>query len=221
MRKIRERYLAEPEVLEILREAGIPFARTVICSTVDEAAAAARSLRYPVALKLVSPDIAERSKVGGVRAGVGSEPELRRIFEDLVRKAETAGWRVAGVVVQEYIPAGREVRVRGFRDEKLGPAVMFEPVGFWAEVLGDCNFRLAPLDRREAEEMVRETFAYHLLGGADGSRPSDIGALVDAICRVGDLISRAGHISEISLHPLKLLEKGAVAVDVKVKVRVG
>jgi len=155
-------------------------------------------------------------KPSPLKLGIGSEIELRRAFGELERTAAAAGGRIEGWIVQEHIPGGREALIRAVRDRRFGPCVIFEPVGFWTRLFRDGSFRLAPLTVREATEMIAETFAYHIFKGVDGSAPVDVDALASVICKVGELVSRFERISEISLHPLKILERGAKAVAVEV-----
>lgn len=150
-----------------------------------------------------------------MRLGIGSETELRRAFDELEKIASTAKWEVEGWIVQEYVTGGKEVVIKAFRSDELGPSLIFEPVGFWTRIFKDRGFRLAPLDKDEAREMIMETFGYHVLAGEDNSQPVDLDALVETICKMGDLVCKLEHMLEICLHPLKVLEKGVKAVDIK------
>ncbi|MEM1689791.1 MAG: acetate--CoA ligase family protein [Candidatus Hadarchaeales archaeon] len=211
--------LTEQESLKIIEEAGIPFARTIVCRSLEEVLQAARTIRYPVVLKLMSSDLKERG-LSGVRLGISSETELRRAFNELEKIVSAAGWKLEGWVVQEYIAGGEEVRIKAFRDDELGPSIVFEPISFWMKIFGDRSFRLAPLDRDEAKEMIKETYGYYMLVGEDGSLPVDFDALIETMCKMSDLICKLGRVVEIHLHPLKVLERGVKAVDVKVVLEV-
>lgn len=194
---------------EIADAAGLTVPPSGLAASVDEAAALAEEMGYPVVLKRVAPTVVHKSDVGGVVVGLKNTDEVRAAFARVVQAGERA-------LVQRMAPAGVEVVIGAYRDPQFGPLVMFGLGGLYVEVLRDVAFRLAPLSRAEAEEMVAGTAAGQLLTGVRGRPPQDVDAVVDAICRIGWLMADFPSIAEVDLNPLIVGEKGAWAVDVRI-----
>jgi acetyltransferase len=145
-----------------------------------------------------------------VRLSLSSAEEVSRAFVEItsaVRRRAPSAW-IAGVSVQEMVEGGREVILGMSRDPQFGPLLMFGMGGIYVEVLKDVSFRVTPLSRRDAEEMVRETRSYPLLASFRGSDPADEEAVVDAILRVSRLAADFPEIQELDVNPLLVLSKG-------------
>lgn len=213
----------EIEAKRLLAEWGVPVARTELARNLSEAIGIAREIGYPIVLKIASPDIIHKSEAKGVKVGVGSEPELRQFFTELIDNARAykPDARILGVAIQEYLPPAREVIVGTLQDPSFGAVVMFGLGGVWVEVLRDVSFRLAPLDQRDAEEMIKEIKGYPILAGMRGMPPVDMGALVDIIIKVGQLAHEFPEIAEMDINPVFAFEdgKGAVAADARIILR--
>ncbi len=125
---------------------------------------------------------------------------------------------IRGVQVQQMVRGGQEVIVGMKRDPVFGPLVMFGLGGVYVEALGDVSFRLAPLSRQDAEEMIAEVRSAKLLEGLRGVSPADRPALVDAILRIGQLAADCPEIAELDVNPLIVLPagQGALAADVRI-----
>jgi acyl-CoA synthetase (NDP forming) len=209
--------LGDAESREIMEAYGLRIPRSVLAKTADEAVQAANSIGYPVVMKVASPDILHKSDIGGVRLNVRDADQVRDLFDLLVFRAqrympEATIW---GVLVQEMVAKGKEVIIGVNRDPQFGPLLMFGLGGIYVEVLKDVTFRIAPVSRPEATEMINEIRSYHLLRGVRGEKPSDLEAIVDAILRVSQLVTDFPEIVEMDINPLMVLEagSGAVAVD--------
>jgi acetyltransferase len=124
---------------------------------------------------------------------------------------------ILGCLVQEMVIGGKEVIIGMNKDPQFGPLIMFGLGGIYIEAIRDVSFRLAPLSRREAEEMVSEIRGWELLRGVRGEKPVDIEAIVDCILRVSQLVTDFPEIMELDLNPLIVREKGrgAVCVDAR------
>lgn len=211
--------LGDAEAREVMEAYGLRIPRSVLAKTIDEAVAAAEDIGYPVVMKIASPDILHKSDIGGVRLNVRDAEQVRDLFDLLIYRArhymETA--QIWGVQVQEMVPKGKEVIIGVNRDPQFGPLLMFGLGGVYVEVLKDVTFRVAPVSRQEATEMIDEIRSYHLLRGVRGERPSDLGAIVDSILRVSQLVTDFPEIVEMDINPLMVHEagKGAVAVDMR------
>ncbi len=205
------RVLGEEEGRAILEAYGFAFPRHAFAETSAAAADAFRSLGTARAvMKIVSPQVIHKTDVGGVRLGLSSAEEVERAFVEVtssVRRFAPEAW-IAGVSLQEMIIGGRELILGMNRDPQFGPLLMFGLGGISVEVLKDVAFRVAPITRREAEEMVREIRAYPLLAAYRGSEPADEEAIVEALLRVSRLSCDFPEIQELDINPVLVLSKG-------------
>jgi acetate---CoA ligase (ADP-forming) subunit beta len=212
--------LTEVESKQILHEAEIPIALAVLADDAKSAVAAAEKTGFPVVLKVVSPDVAHKSDVGGVRLGLESKEEVEEAFDEImasVRAAQT-DVRVEGVAVQKMAPAGTEVIVGMSKDAQFGPVMMFGLGGVFVEVLKDVAFRIVPLEGKDAREMVREIRGFAVLEGVRGQPASDLAALENLILRVSEFIEAHPEIEELDLNPVLVYPDGALAVDARIVV---
>jgi acetyltransferase len=213
--------LGEAEARQVIDAYGFRLPRSELARTPDEAVALAESISYPVALKLASPDILHKSDIGGVKLRLADATAVRDAFDLIVFRAtrfmpEADIW---GCLVQEMVAPGREMIVGMSRDPQFGPLVVCGMGGIYVEVLKDVAFRLAPLSRQDAREMLTELRSYQLLRGVRGERPADLEAIADAVVRVAQLVTDFPEIVELDINPLVVHEKGAVAIDVRLVLR--
>lgn len=212
--------LLELESKQVLAAWGVPVNKTELAKDPSDAIRIAREIRYPLVIKIASPDIPRKSEMKGVKVGIGSELELRQAFGELINNVRSfkPDAKVLGVTVQEYLPPAREVLVGAQQDPSFGATVMFSLAGAWAEVLKDTSFRLAPVSVEDAREMIREIRGYPLLAGGRREPPIDIDALVGVIQKVGQIAHEFPEIVKLSIDPVFAFEvgKGAVAADARV-----
>jgi acetyl coenzyme A synthetase (ADP forming)-like protein len=213
----RER-LDEIEALELLRSYGIPTASAVLARSVEQVVAAADGMGYPVVMKIVAPTIIHKTDVGGVQVGIGNAEEARSAYDEIMAGARRAqpDAPITGILVQQMVKGGRELIVGMSRDPSLGPMLMFGLGGTLVEVLGDVIFRLAPIHRLDAADMVRGIRGFRLLSGVRGAPPADLHALEDVLLRVSRLVSDFPQIAELDLNPVLAFAEGARAVDARV-----
>ena len=213
--------MLETEAVELLSGYGVPYPAHGLARAVDEAVGIADGLGYPVVLKVVSPDVLHKSDAGGVVVGLQTADDVRRGFGNTLDRvrAEVPEARIEGVLVCRQAANGVEAIVGAIHDATFGPTVMFGLGGIFAEVLKDVSFRVAPLDRRDAEEMVCEIRGYALLTGARGQDPCDFDALVDLIMSVSRLVADRPDIVELDLNPVRLWPKGLMALDARMIVK--
>ena len=206
------------EAMELLSAYGIPTPASEIVETPADAVDVAAEIGGPVAMKIVSPDILHKSDIGGVKVGV-AETDVHDAFEDLVTRAYTyqSDATILGVQVQEMVDteAGVETIVGMTRDPQFGPLLMFGLGGIFVEVFEDTAFRVAPVSEREAREMTHEIDAAPLLRGARGRESVDVGAVVEAIQRLSQLVTDFPAILELDINPLVVTPEGVTAIDIR------
>jgi len=220
MRESGRHELLEHESKKVLATWEIPTTRVELARDAAEAVKAARELKYPVVMKISSPNIIHKSDAGGVKVGLSSEMEVRQAFKEVVDNARAyrPKAKILGVTIQEYVPHAREVIVGALQDPTFGATVMFGLGGVWVEALKDVSFRLSPLTADDAREMVSEIKGYPILGGIRGEPAADIDAIVDVLQKVGQLAYEFPEISEMDINPLFVFDKGkgAIAVDARI-----
>jgi acetyltransferase len=212
--------LDELSALALLEAYGIPTAGASLATTADQAVALAEGIGYPVVMKIVAPAIIHKTDVGGVQVGIGNAEEARSAFDQIMAGARRAhpDAAVTGILVQRMLAGGRELIVGVVRDPSVGPLVMFGLGGVLVEALGDVVFRLAPIHRHDAGDMIRGIRGVRLLDGIRGAPPADLGALEDVLLRVSHLAADFPAIRELDVNPLLAFGDGAVAVDARVLV---
>ncbi len=211
------------ELVQILEAYGIPTLPLGLAHSSEEAVALAESFGYPVALKVVSPDIVHKSDVGGVMLGLSSVQEVAEAFITITHNVRSArpGARVEGVYVQRMLPEGQEVIIGAVQDEQFGPLVMFGSGGVEVEELKDVAFALAPLSHEEAEYLLESTWAGRKLRGYRNLPPADRQAVLDILIRLAQLAADFPQLAEIEINPLRVPPQGqgAFALDARGQVR--
>ncbi len=224
-RRDRRVVLLPHEASEVVRAYGVDAPEMRVATSEAKAVNYAEELGYPVVLKIVSPDILHKTDIGGVVLNLSSAEEVRSAYRGIMARVSRhmPQARLYGVLVSKMAPQGREMIIGMSRDVQFGPLIMFGLGGIYVNFLRDVSFALAPLSRREAAEMIRETKAYTLLRGIRGEKPADLKALEEVILRVGQLSVDFPEILEMDINPLMVYEegRGCIAVDVKITLGVG
>ncbi len=217
-RKEDRDFLLEPEAKRLCALYGLPVTRFEVAKSEDEAVEAARRIGFPIVLKVVSPQVLHKSNVGGVilnlRDEEGIRKAYRRIHENV--KAKVPGVVIEGILVQEMAPSSTEVIVGAIKDPTFGPTIMFGLGGIFVEILRDVSFRLVPIERVDAEEMIGEIKAYRILEGARGMPKADKEALIEILLKTSEMLMDIPEIKELDLNPIMVYEKGAKIVDARV-----
>ncbi len=212
--------LSAAEAAQVCRAYTIPVAVDRTAVDADGAVTAANGIGYPVALKVLSPDISHKSDAGGIRLGLANEIQVREAFADIVANARRYDphARFEGVLVQAMASGGSEVIIGASTDPVFGKVVMFGLGGIFAEVLDDVTFALAPVTIDRAHAMLREIKGHPVLAGARGAAAIDFDALAGIIARVSQLVTDFPEIAELDLNPVFAGSTGAIAVDARVAV---
>jgi acetate---CoA ligase (ADP-forming) len=217
-RKLPAAPLDEAQALDILESAGIPVVPHRLVTTADAAAKAAKALGFPVALKIVSPDVTHKTEVGGVTLRLATADEVRRAFDAMMTRVAAAvpQARLKGCLVAPMVSGGVEMILGVQRDPVFGPVVMLGLGGIFVEALKDVTFRAAPFDEAEARRMIEELKALPVLKGVRGQKPADLEALARAVSRLSLFAASQGETLEsLDLNPflVRAEGEGAVALD--------
>ena len=199
---------------KLLSKYGISYPASELASSPAGAAGAASKIGFPVAMKVISPQVTHKSDRGGVILGVGSGPEAEKAYHLLMERYR--GVKVDGILVQKMAGKGAvELIVGGKRDAQFGQLIMVGLGGIFVEVFRDVSFRVCPITRGDAEEMVRELKAYPILAGARGRKPVSQPALAATMLKVSKLLEKEDP-AEFDINPLMADEKGCLAVDMRI-----
>ena len=215
--KKEKRPLLETEAKELLREYGIPVPDFKLIKSEDEITGLAKEINFPIVIKIVSPDIIHKTDAGGVKVNIKDETEARLAYQEIIFKAKKYNkeTRIEGVIVYSMVPQETEIIIGMMKDPHFGPVAMFGLGGIFVEVLKDISFRIIPLEKRDAQEMITEIKGYEILKGIRGNPPRDIQAIEEVLMKVSQLTMENPEINEIDLNPIFVFEKGLQVVDAR------
>ena len=210
--------LTEIEAKQVFREIGINTIETRLAVSQKEAVAISGDIGFPVALKIASPDITHKSDAGGVKTGLKNKLEVKNAYKEIMAsiRQKYASAKIDGVSVQSMARPGTEIIIGMFKDAQFGPVIMFGLGGVFVEVLKDVAFRVIPIVRRDAAEMITEIKGYSLLQGYRGQEPANTAILEDMLLKVSDFVEQTPEIKEIDLNPVFAYKDGAIAVDARI-----
>jgi len=200
---------------------GIPAPKSALVRNVEEAAHQAKEIGFPVVMKIVSPQILHKSEVGGVVSDISDDKQLKSEYEKLIARIANRehSAKILGVLVQRMMPPSTELIVGGIRDNQFGPAVMLGIGGIFAEVYNDVAFRVAPIHKIDALNLIRGLKGSKILSGFRGRPPADLDAIVDVLNRVSDLMIEHDTIEQLDLNPVIAYSDGLCAVDCRIIIR--
>ncbi len=204
---------------QLLATHGVRVPQSRVAKGVADVDTVMNGLQLPVVVKVMSPDILHKSDAGGVKINLRSAAEVKAAIEGMLAAPKIKGARIEGFLVEEMAPAGHELVIGGLRDPQFGPLVMVGLGGIFVEILKDVSFRLCPITRIDAEEMLDELKGAAILKGARGGKPASRDAIIEVLLKMGGdnglLMQHAADISEADINPLIVSETAAVAVDAR------
>ena len=204
---------------QLLAGFGIGTPKSTMAANSGAVAAAVAKLTPPFVVKVMSPDILHKSDAGGVKVNLQSVAEASQAIAAMALLPAISNARVDGYLVEEMAPAGQEIVVGAIRDPDFGPMVMVGLGGIFVEVLADVAFRICPITRLDAAEMLAELKGAAILQGARGRKPVAQDAIIDVLLKVGGedglLMRHADDFKEADINPLIVSDTGAVAVDAR------
>jgi len=202
--------LSEHESKELLSQYKIPVAREMVVKTEGELIKAATDIGYPLVMKGCSPDLTHKTEQGLVKVDLRNDEEARAAYQEIMNSMQE---QQKAVLVQELVRGSRELMVGMTRDAQFGPCVMFGLGGIFTEILKDISFRVAPIEKRDAKEMMQEIKGHKILENVRGMPAADLEELSEILIRVGEIGLDNDAIKEIDVNPLILSGSNPVAVD--------
>jgi succinyl-CoA synthetase beta subunit len=210
--KKEKRHLLEPEVLSLLDYYGIQIPPYKVIRSENEALEAAKSLGWPVAMKIVSPDVIHKTDVGGVILDIQNEKQANDAFSRLY-SLESTDKKIEGIIIYPFQKVEVEISVGMVRDSQFGPVITFGLGGIWIEVFHDVAYAIAPLSIEEAENMMDSIQAHEILKDFRKRKPVDRKALSELLVCVSQMAMKEVAIQEMDLNPIFPLEKGYFIAD--------
>jgi acyl-CoA synthetase (NDP forming) len=210
--------LTEVESKELVKQWGMPVIETKLARSKKEAIAMSKEIGFPLVLKISSPDIVHKSDSGGVRLGLANATQVAKAYSEIMAsiKQRYPQAIIHGVSIQKMAPPGIEVIVGMSKDPQFGPVLMFGLGGVLVEVLKDVSFRIVPVTKRDAKEMIQEIKGYPILEGYRGQEPASISALEELIVKVSQFVEQNPQIKELDLNPIFAYKDKAIAVDARI-----
>lgn len=208
----------EPEAKNICMEYNIPVTLFEVAKNEEKAVELSEQIGFPVVLKVVSPDIIHKSDVGGVIINLKTQAEVRIAYRKILKKIKkfSPEAKIVGILVQKMAPQSTEVIVGAVKDPQFGQTLMFGLGGIFVELLKDVTFRVAPITREDASEMIKKVKAFPLLNGYRNMPPADLNAIINVLLNASRLVMDYPEIKELDLNPVMAYETGAMTVDARI-----
>ena len=211
-----EKTLSESDSKKVLSAYAIPVTRERVAGSLEEARNIAREIGYPVVLKGSSSTLTHKTELNMIELDIKDEKALEAAYRALEERGKG---ELDGILVQQMVKGEREFVAGLIRDPQFGPCVMFGLGGIFTEVLKDVTFRVAPLEKRDAYEMMDEIRARKLLDAFRGKPAVNREALADALINLGRIGMENEEIAEIDINPIKVSDDMPIAVDALVVLR--
>jgi len=207
------------KTIVILKKYSLSFLDYRLADSPDKAAILAKKAGFPVAMKVASPDIIHKSDIVGVKIGLNNEGDAKKAYEDIIKSARKKApkAKLKGVYIQK-MGQGTEVIIGMKRDEQFGPVLMFGLGGIFVEVFKDISFRVLPIDKKQAIEMISEIKSSSILKGTRGKKPVNLDALASLLVKASKIAEKK-EIAEFDFNPVIADEKRAVIADARIMVQ--
>ncbi len=203
--------LSFQETERILSKYKIPFCKTEIFNSKEKAFSFAQKIGFPVVLKIYGQKVLHKSDLGGVKINI-KEEDFDLAWEEITDNVR--GKLIDGILVQEML-YGEEIVIGMNRDDQFGPTIMFGLGGIFVEVIRDFSLRVAPINKKEAMEMIREVKGFKLLNGARGKEKVNINSLADILIKISTL-SMKEEIKSIDFNPVIVNSSKALVADFRI-----
>ncbi len=218
----KDGFLEEAESKRLLGFYGIPVNRTEVAESMDEALRLAAEMGYPLVMKILSPDIVHKTEARGIRTDLENEQDVRNAYEGVLHAARAydPDAEIRGVTLQPMVQkADLELLIGAKRDDLFGPVILFGMGGVFAEVIGDRNIGLVPLNRTLARRLIEKTKAYTILKGYRNMPEADMGLIERLLVCLSHLLVDFPEIAELDMNPVLVKDGKPIAVDARVLLR--
>ena len=204
------------KMVKLLEKYNLPFCKGVLVKNSKEAVKAAGKVGFPVVLKVISRGVVHKTDAGGVITCVNDSECVENGFDKIMKnvKKKFSRAKIDGILVQKQCE-GEEIIIGMKRDEQFGPVIMFGLGGVFVEVLKDVSFRICPVDKKMANEMIAEIKGFPILKGVRGKKGVNVGAIADVIAKISKMVMDKKDIAELDLNPVIVDEKKAYVADVR------
>lgn len=203
--------LSEYESKLVLKAYSIPVTKEAFIKGKDELMDAVKEIGYPLVLKGCSSKITHKTEEGLIFTDIRNDEEVEKAFDEIFEKIKA--FKDGGILVQEMVKGKRELMVGMMRDPQFGPSVMFGLGGIFTEIIKDVSFRVAPLDKKEAMDMMMEINANKILGSIRDMPAVNMDELAEIIVKVGNIALENKHIKEMDINPIIISDSRPIAVD--------
>jgi len=199
----------------LLKEAGLPCGEFALATSRQAAQEAAVRYGLPTVMKIVSEQILHKTEADGIKLNIQGEDEAGACYDKLIENAKryNPDAVIEGVYVAHMVPNGVEVIVGGLRDVQFGPVIMFGLGGVFVEIFKDVQFRMAPLNKKEALALIQSIQAFPILEGARGQKPVNLDALAELIVSTSKFMAENDYVKEIDLNPIICYDNKIQVID--------
>jgi 3-hydroxypropionyl-CoA synthetase (ADP-forming) len=212
----KDKVITEESAKEILTEYGIKVPNYRIATSADESSKEAETIGFPLVAKILSPQILHKTDVRGVKVGLNSSSEVRETFVDMYNRL-SKDYPLKGLLLEEMVPSGIELIVGLQNDKQFGPVIMVGLGGIFTEIYKDVSFRVLPITKQDAIDMIEGLRGKKILKGYRGSEPIDINVLSEALVNIGNLgLDIASYFESIDFNPVMVYPKDYCVVDAKI-----
>lgn len=208
------KYLTEKEAKDILTAYKIPVVRGEVCNSFDQIKKTALWIGFPLVLKAVSDEIVHKTDVGAVVLDIKDEKSLEDAYVSIIANMKKINIYPQGFYIQEMVKGDFELIIGAKRDHTFGPVIMLGLGGIYAEALKDVTFRIAPVDKKMALDMINELKSAKILKGYRGKN-ANIDLISDVLVKLSKLIIDNPEIAEVDINPLIVNSNKAIAADAR------
>jgi 3-hydroxypropionyl-CoA synthetase (ADP-forming) len=215
----KEKVITEESAKQVLTEYGVKVPPYALVTSAAEAESKSRQIGFPLVAKIVSPQILHKTDVKGVKVGLQNEAQVKETFSDMHGRLSKQ-YSVKGVLLEKMVPSGAELIVGLQNDPQFGPIIMAGIGGIYTEVFKDVSFRVLPITRQDALDMINELKGRKILEGFRGAAPVDKNMIADALVKISNLgTEMAAYYESIDFNPVIFYEKDYYVVDAKIILR--
>jgi acyl-CoA synthetase (NDP forming) len=214
-------FLTAPDLQELSRFAGLPIPPSAFAKDEKDVLEKSKQLKYPLVMKISSPQVLHKSDCGGIQVGIQNENDLKSAYSAILKNVQKnmPSAEIEGVEICEMEKPSLELIVGARKDPQFGPMLMFGLGGVYVEVFKEVAFRSLPISIYQMDEMIQESRIYPLLCGVRGEKAKDLPSLKEIMFRISYLIQNFPSIQDIEINPFRVYEKGVKALDLRVMLK--